>query len=295
MRKTARPQKSVVLPWWVVIGVAVLLLGVLSAVAWWLGGPVAAMAALALVLLPTVGARLLWQALAVWFSLSNSGMVRVVVVIGLLTFGVLGPAFWLAHGPVVAAVAVGVVVFPVGGLLALLAWGSYREAQVQALLEVKGRLVKAWVVFANEALYGENLVSAAWPAQVVFTTDPGVKKPSELLTGLAAELREFEADGDADEEEEIIASVVRTEIGYYTPLRVPDRLTGGAEAYTVAVNVPCDLLPGRKLTKPYVYCRVLVDPDDRRNRCARVVADPKQKKSKKRCGPLTWEDKGDPK
>jgi hypothetical protein len=294
MRKTAQPQKSVVIPWWLVIGVAVLLLGVLSAVAWWLGGPVAAVTALAVVLLPTVGARALWQALGVWFSLSNSGMVRVVVVIGLLTFGVVGPAFWLAHGPVAAAVAVGVVVLPVGGFLALLAWGSYRQAQVRALLEVKGRPVKAWVVFANEALYGENFASAAWPAQVVFTTDPGVKKPSELLTRLAAELREFEAEDGADEEEQIIASVVRSQIGYYTPLRVPDRLTGGAVVYTVSVSVPCDLLPSRKLTEPYVHCRVLVDPDDRRNRYARVVADPKQKKSKKRYGPLTWEDKGDP-
>jgi hypothetical protein len=63
MRKEARPQKSVVIPWWVVIGVAVLLLGVLPAVAWRLGGPVAAVAVLTVVLLPTVGARVLWQAL----------------------------------------------------------------------------------------------------------------------------------------------------------------------------------------------------------------------------------------
>src|SRR5262249_42069616 len=64
--------------------------------------------------------------------------------------------------------------------------------------------------------------------------------------------------------------------------------------YTVAVNVPCDLLPGRKLTKPYVYCRVLVDADDRRNRYARVVAYPKAKESRKRYGPMTWEDKSVP-
>jgi hypothetical protein len=221
-------------------------------------------------------------------------MVRVVVVIALLTFGLVGPAFWLIYGPIVAAVAVGSVVLPVGGFLAILAWESYREARVRALLEVKGQLVKARVVFANEALYGENFGSFAWPAQVVFTMDSRAKKPSEFLTGVAAKLQEFEADDDADEEEEIIASVVRTQIGYFTPLRVPDRLTGGVEAYTVSVIVPCDLLPGRKLTKPYVYCRVLVDPDDRRNRYARAVADPKQKQSKQRYGPLTWQDKDDP-
>jgi hypothetical protein len=100
--------------------------------------------------------------------------VRVVIAIGLVTFGVLGAAFWLVYGPLVVAFVVGSVVLPVGGFLALLAWESHREARVQALLKAEGQLVKAWVVFANEALYGENFVTSACPAQVVFTTDPGL-------------------------------------------------------------------------------------------------------------------------
>ncbi len=88
--------------------------------------------------------------------------------------------------------------------------------------------------------------------------------------------------------------MIRTQLGYYTPLVVPDRLTGGITAYTVSVNVPCEMLPDKKLTKPYIYCRVLVDTDKPSQRKARMTNYPKKskKKPKKRSlGPLTWDEK----
>jgi hypothetical protein len=195
-------------------------------------------------------------------------------------------AAWYYIGPTCGILVVSAIV----GFYLLVIWSQHHEAQIRAMLERKGQLVKAWIVFANEQLYRVNNPKSMLPAQVVFTPDRDVKNLNDFLSDLADVLRSFKTDDPADDDERIIGQIVRTQIGYYRPLRVPDRLTGGIEAYTVSISVPCELLRTGQLEKPYVFCRVLVDADSRHHRLARMTAFPR-KKTNRPHGPLTWEEK----
>jgi hypothetical protein len=179
--------------------------------------------------------------------------------------------------------------------LALVFVSRYHESRLRARLEKEGQRVKAWIVTANENLYLLNSPENMWKAQVVFTTQEGVENLDEFLADVAGQLREFKSDEPKDDDERIISEIVRTQIGYHTPLLVPRRLTGKIEAYTVTVDVGCEMLPDHKLTKPYIYCRVIVNPESRKGRVARMTAYPKgksqAKKKRRYTGPLTWEEK----
>jgi hypothetical protein len=143
----------------------------------------------------------------------------------------------------------GVLVF---GFFGLMAWEKWNEARVQANLKKCGKIVKGWIVFANDQLYLRNPLRNMWPAQVVFTLDPKFSNDEGFLEQLADAIRNFKTKNPEDHDERIIGQVVRTHPGYYEPLAIPKRLTGEVDAYTVTVNVPCELLPKRKLVLPYI-------------------------------------------
>jgi hypothetical protein len=52
---------------------------------------------------------------------------------------------------------------------------------------------------------------------------------------------------------------MKSEIGYYSPLRLPHRFSGGLDAFNVSVDVPYELLAEGRLTEPYIYCKVLLE------------------------------------
>ena len=147
------------------------------------------------------------------------------------------------------------------------------ERKKEERLEDEGRVVKAWIVFANDSLYKRNAKENFWPAQLVFTFKKNVENLDEVLEEIAEGIREFESEDDEDEAERIIGNIVRTEIGYYWPLRIPKRITGKLVAYTVAIDVQCKYLPNRKLTLPYVYVNAFVD-EENNDGLARMVPYP---------------------
>ena len=181
--------------------------------------------------------------------------------------------WWLIGG----ASCVGLTILLVVAFFGYVALERRWEAKLQATLDADGTLFKAYVVFANDNLYLMNPMTNMWPAQVVFTLDKDLDDRDEFLADLAKRLKTFKAKNVNDHDERVIGQVIRTKYGYRAPLRIPDRVTRGVEAYTVTIDVDCALLPKRKLTKPYLYCRVIVDPALYSRKVARMRPYPKKK------------------
>jgi hypothetical protein len=94
---------------------------------------------------------------------------------------------------------------------------------------------------------------------VVFTTTPNVADLDERLEDIAGQLHSFEPGDNPTEDERITASVMETQISYYTPLRLPDRVAGELEAYNVSVSLRYEELPDGKLTEEYIHCKVVTE------------------------------------
>lgn len=179
--------------------------------------------------------------------------------------------------PILAWVGVGLFAAAVGAVAAFGVWFWQQSARLTA----HGEDVVAAIMMANDALaFGKPRRGADYrPAQVVFTLDGDTSDGHiGMLQEYMKRLSDFEPDEGAGFDERVIGQVLRTHIPYSAPLRFPDRLTGGAEVYTASVNVYWDLLPGGRLTLPYIHCRVLVEG----RRDIRMIASPKRKRSKKR-------------
>jgi hypothetical protein len=157
---------------------------------------------------------------------------------------------WIVGG-IVALAVVGVVVFAI--------FDHFQTAKIMR----DGKPALCWVVMANDSLYKpmkEGALIKFSFAQLVFTLDPTVQDTHSTLAEWSERLRAFQPSDNPPEDERIIGSVMRTHVPYNRPLRLPDRLTGGAEGYTVTVEVYWDKLPEGILTLPYIYCQVLVGP-----------------------------------
>jgi hypothetical protein len=143
-------------------------------------------------------------------------------------------------------------------LVALILARNRRYYAKQARIAREGETVLAWIVMANKALYEKNLSSNCSYAQVVFTLEEGLPDLEGTLKAIAKKLPAFEPSEHHGEDERIIGSVMKTGIPYPYALRIPNRVTGGVEAYTISVKVYWNKLPHRRLTLPYLYCKVLL-------------------------------------
>jgi hypothetical protein len=146
-------------------------------------------------------------------------------------------------------------------LVLLVIAGNRRYAARQARIEREGEAVLGWIVMANPALYQKRITSDCSYAVVVFTFEKDLPDLKGTLATIAQSLPTFEPGKDPPEDERIIGSVMKTQIPYTYTLRIPDRVTGGVEAYMVSVKVYWNKLPQRRLTLPYLYCKVLLGKD----------------------------------
>ena len=76
----------------------------------------------------------------------------------------------------------------------------------------------------------------------------------------------------------IIENVFKSEIGYPTPLRIPDRVTDGLEAYTVSVKMRKDTWPKDWQPEPLMDIKVVFDGPDAGARRANNVVPEKYRK-----------------
>lgn len=158
---------------------------------------------------------------------------------------------WIIGGIVVLLIliVIGVVVFEQG----------YKKETARIMEE--GEKVLCWLVVANDNLYepiDEGNASAYSFAQVVFTFDDSIKDLHETLEEWSENLKSYKPPKNPNDDERIIGQVMRTHIPYFRPLRLPKKITGGIKGYTVSVHVFWGLLPEGYITRPYIYCKVLL-------------------------------------
>ena len=141
-------------------------------------------------------------------------------------------------------------------LVVFIAWATWSQLAKEKTIRAEGEAVLCWIVMANDKLYQRNDSNGSSYAVVVFTFDK--RLDSDRLQQIAMELPQFEQVDMDSRDERIIASVMRTQIPYFRPLRLPDRITGRSEVYTASLHVYWKLLPQRRLTLPYIWALVLV-------------------------------------
>jgi hypothetical protein len=151
--------------------------------------------------------------------------------------------------------------------LVLLVFESKRQLAAKAALEQRiereGLSVLGWIVMANTSLYRASNSKSHSYAVIVFTPRGDLPDLKKTLNEWAKKLHGYKLPMNApnSKDERIIESIMRTQLPNPRALRLPDAITGGTEGYTISVRVPWRKLPGRKLTLPYLYCKVLFGDD----------------------------------
>ena len=177
--------------------------------------------------------------------------------------------------PIWGWVGVGLAALAVVAVALLVLWGLALDAYLTA----NGEDEVAWVMMAHVSAYRgrmRNGLNYSY-AQVVFTPDGDTSDEHlALLKGYGDSLRTFRPAKNAGFDQRMLGQVFRDEVPYFTPTRLPDRLTGGAEVYTASIKLYWNLFPLGRLTEPYVYCTAVVE----KHRGIRMTAYPEVKRPK---------------
>jgi hypothetical protein len=130
------------------------------------------------------------------------------------------------------------------------------EAEKAARIELRGKPVRAWIVFAHDDLYKENDSDEHRYAQVIYTFE---QNPSsdKTLAEITGRLVSYRAGEGTSQDEKTISRVMEHHFPYFDPLRLPASVAGKLTVYTVSLRVPWKKLPEGKLTRPYIWCKVL--------------------------------------
>ena len=158
---------------------------------------------------------------------------------------------WVCLGLVGLTVAA--VVLAAGLVYALLILPHERE---QRRLERDGQTVVAWILLANPSLY--KITPAGFEfAFLVFTEDADASKEHlAFLSRVAASLEGFEPDED-DPGEKKLAWALETQRTIGDIVRIPRRVAGRRKVFFATKAVKRRMLPEGKLTRDYLYLRVI--------------------------------------
>jgi len=122
-----------------------------------------------------------------------------------------------------------------------------------------GETHRAYMVLPTPSIYAGGWPEQMTSCQVVFIRNPNVPDRDQRLKKLAGRLLKFEAAENASKDERIIANVFKSEIGFPTPLRLPDRISDGVEAYTVSVKMKKKTWPEDWSPQPFFDIKVVFD------------------------------------
>jgi hypothetical protein len=135
------------------------------------------------------------------------------------------------------------------------------EAAKVARIELRGKPVRAWIVQAHDDLYKDGASDDSRNAQVIYTWDE-LPNWDQSMAAIADKLPSFRAGPNATEDEKRISTVMETQFPWYDPIRLPASVAGKLTVYTVSVSVKFKKLPEGKLTRPYIWCKVLEGESD---------------------------------
>jgi hypothetical protein len=139
--------------------------------------------------------------------------------------------------------------------LTLIVW---LEGQREKRLQRDGQTVVARIILANTSLYDAKPAAFEF-AFVVFTRDADTSERHLAFLGEIAEnLKTFEPE-ESDPDEKKLAWALETQRTIGAVVRIPDRVTGGREVYFTSTPVKRRMLPDGKLTREYLFLRVILD------------------------------------
>jgi hypothetical protein len=154
-----------------------------------------------------------------------------------------------------------VIIFLLGGVIVFLLWlvpnQDPDEKQSPHILQY-GQKFLAYMVMPTPGVYQNGWPETMTSCQVVFIKSPPHDVEQRLRT-IGGRLLTFKAREQAPKDERIIENVFKSEIGYPTPLRVPDRITDGLEAYTVSVKMRKETWPPDWQPQEFMEIKVVFD------------------------------------
>lgn len=122
----------------------------------------------------------------------------------------------------------------------------------------EGKPFKCWVMWAQDQLY-QGVKAGDLPSCTVVFADAGGADADEKLQRIAKALPAFRAAPDAPEQERLLSRLMEAEDCLHEPVPLPKRISEGLKAYVVALQIPAESLPEARLTRPYIYCKVLFE------------------------------------
>ena len=152
------------------------------------------------------------------------------------------------------------------GLVAVVALGLtlivWSEGRREKRLQRDGQTVVARIILANPSLYDTNAAGFEF-AFLIFTreADPS-ERHLNFLGQIAERLEGFEPD-ESEPDEKKLAWALETQRTMGDVVRIPDRVTGGREVYFATTPVKRRFLPEGKLTRDYLYLRVILKGGNR--------------------------------
>ncbi len=162
---------------------------------------------------------------------------------------------------------VGLAVAAVGLIYVFLVMPYERE---QRRLMQDGQTVVARIILANPSLYDTTPAGFEF-AFLVFTRDAD---PSErhlaFLGQIAENLKGFEPDETGPDEKKLTWAL-ETQRTIGDVVRIPDRVTGGRKVFFTTTPVKRRMLPDGRLTREYLYLRVIPEG---RHRAASMIEYP---------------------
>jgi hypothetical protein len=159
-------------------------------------------------------------------------------------------AGWICGGiTLLGVVALGVTYF----------LASRSMAKDQERFERDGELHMCWISSAGDDLYKVFDVPGAGNARVVFLLD-NIPNRQALLQEITERLKNGKKADNAVDRAQVSAFFEKINQQSYldAPVRMPQWLVGDVDAYTAMMEVYWRKLPEMKLTKPFVYGRVIL-------------------------------------
>lgn len=139
-----------------------------------------------------------------------------------------------------------VIILLIGGVVVFLLWlvpnQDPDEKKSPHILQY-GQKFRAFMVMPPPHVYKDGWPETMWSCHVVFIKSPPPHDLDQRLRTIGQRLLTFKAAENASQDEKILENVFKSEIGYATPLRVPDRITDGLEAYTCDVKMRKETWP----------------------------------------------------
>jgi hypothetical protein len=158
--------------------------------------------------------------------------------------------------PIWGWLCVGILVLVVVAIALLYLFIIVPSDRKEKRIREEGQDAAGLIILANPSAYEKEMTGFEF-AFVLFTLDERHSDSQlDFLRDIHDELQEFEADEDKPDELKL-AWALDTQRTIDDVVRVPKRISGKRATYFTTISIKRDLLPKGRLTRDYLYLRVI--------------------------------------